>query len=421
MTAPTNRWTGVTALAFAGLAVGAVTGSPAALLVAAVGVGYGAFARATSVPAIELAVERELDPEDPGPGDEVHVELTISNAGGATLPDLRLVDGVPNALDVVEGDTRVATALRPGDEETLEYVVTARRGRHEFGPLSVVGRDAAGSNEDTTTVETPGALTCVPLLPSEVSLPLRAQTTQQVGSVTTDAAGSGVEFHTVREYQAGDPLTRVDWKRRARTGELTTIDFRQERAATVVFILDTRAEAYVRSGDGQSAVDHSVEAVGALARSLLGEGHPVGVGSFAARWTWLPPGVGRDHVARLRDRLALGDAFSPTPEDEEFLWGLSLRRVVKHLPDNAQVVFCSPLVDDEAVAAARQIEAYGHAVTVISPDVTTGTEGVGGTVARLERDDRMRSLRRHGIRVVDWDVDRSFAVAAAEAARRWRQ
>lgn len=419
MTTKTNRWTGVTALAFAGIALGALTNSPAPLLVSAVGVGYGAFAVATSIDEIELATERTLNPEQPAPGDEVLVELTVTNVGDTTLPDLRLIDGDPNALDVVDGDTRIGTALRPGDEATIEYVVEARRGHHEFGPLSVVARDASGSNEHTTTVRAPGELTCVPKLPAEVALPLRGQTTQQVGTVTTDAAGSGVEFHTVREYQAGDPLTRVDWKRRARTGELTTIDFRQERAATVVFVVDTRKEAYVRSGAGMSAVDYSVDAVGAMARALVGDGHPVGVGSFAARWTWLPPGVGRDHIARLRDRLALGEAFSPDPEDEEFLFGLSLRRVVKHLPDNAQVVFCSPLDDDEAVAAARQIEAYGHAVTVVSPDVATGTEGVGGTVARLEREDRMRSLRRHGIRVVDWDVARSYAVAAAEARRRW--
>lgn len=419
MTTRTNRWTGITALAFAGIAVGALTNSPAPLLVAAIGVGYGAFAMGTGLGDVELATERDLDPADPEPGEEVRVELTVTNAGGSTLSDLRLVDGVPNALDVVDGTTRVATALRPGEDETIEYVVRVRRGTHEFGPLAVVARDASGATEHASTVTAPGEISCVPKLPAAVRVPLRGQTTQQVGTVTTDAAGSGVEFHTVREYQPGDPLTRVDWKRRARTGELTTIDFRQERAATVVFVVDARREAYVRAGEGQSAVDYSVDAVGAMARALVEDGHPTGVASFAARWTWLQPGVGRDHVARLRDRLALGDAFSPAPEDEEFLFGLSLRRVVKHLPGNAQVVFCSPLVDDEAVAVARQLEAFGHAVTVVSPDVTTSTAGVGGTVARLEREVRIRGLRRHGIRVVDWDVDRSFAVAAAEARRRW--
>lgn len=418
---PTNRWTGITALTFAGIALGALLGSPAPLLVSAVGIGYAGVSIASTAPTVDLAADRELDADQPDPGQSVTVELTITNVGDETLPDLRVLDGVPNALDVTDGETRAATALRPGEETTLEYTVEARRGTHTFGPLVVVARDASGTTEVSTTIEAPGAFTCVPALPREVALPLRGQTTQQVGTVTTDAAGSGVEFHTVREYQAGDPLTRVDWKRRARTGELATIDFRQERAATVVFVVDTRNEAYVRSGAGKSAVDDSVHAVGAMARALVGDGHPVGVASFAARWTWLPPSVGRDHIARLRDRLALGEAFSPEPEAEEFLFGLSLRRVVKHLPGHAQVVFCSPLVDDEAVAVARQLEAYGHAVTVVSPDVTTGTGGVGGTVTRLERRDRMRSLRRHGIRVVDWDVDQSFAVAAAEARRRWRR
>ena len=54
---------------------------------------------------------------------------------------------------------------------------------------------------------------------------------------------------------------------------------------------------------------------------------------------------------RLRDRLALGEGFSPTPDRSEFVLGLSLRRIQKHVPENAQIVFCSPVIDD--VAADR--------------------------------------------------------------------
>lgn len=414
----TDRWFGITALAFAAAAVGMITRSPAALLVVALGVGYAAYARAAQPPNVDLAVERTVSETAPDPGETVAVELTVENVGDRTLPDVRLADGVPDALDVVDGTPRHATALRPGETATVEYEVEAGRGGHDFTPVVVVARDWLGVHEREHRVAAETRIECVPRLPEPVSLPLRSQTGQQVGTVTTDTAGSGVEFHTVREYRSGDPLTRVDWRRQARTGELATVEFREERAATVVFIVDTRAEAYITDRNGVSAVDHAVRAVGALARDLMSDGNQVGVASYGPQWSWLAPGLGRDHAVRLRNQLALGDGFSPTPDETEFLFGLTLRRVEKHLPANAQVVFCSPVADEVAVTAARRLEAYGHAVTLLSPDVIDGAEA-GAQVARLEREERLRAIRRTHGRVIDWDVHDPLAVAVADARRRW--
>jgi uncharacterized protein (DUF58 family) len=59
-------------------------------------------------------------------------------------------------------------------------------------------------------------------------------------------------------------------------------------------------------------------------------------------------------------------------------------------------------------------------VTVVTPDVT-GDDTPGGQLAGLERDVRIRTLRRAGVRVLDWDTDRPLPVAVADAARGWQQ
>jgi uncharacterized repeat protein (TIGR01451 family) len=416
----TYRWLGITALAFAGLTVGVWTSSPGALLVVAVGMSYAAVARSDSAPAVSLDLNYELSDATPSPGEDVEVELTVTNDGRNTIPDLRIVDGVPDALSVVEGTPRQATALRPGETTTLEYTVEASRGRHQFDPLVAIGRDWIGAHEREREVATDLTIDCVAPLAEPTAIPLRNQTAQQVGTVTTNTGGSGVEFHTVREYRPGDPLKRIDWRRRARTGELATIEFREERAAIVVFVIDTRVEGYVTDDRGVSAVEYGIQATGAMGRALMDDGNRVGVASFGPSWTYVPPGLGRDHEVRLRDRLSLGEGFSPTPDRSNFVLGLSLRRIQKHAPENAQIVFCSPVVDELAVETVRRLEAHGHAVTVLSPDVV-GRESVGESVEGLERDERIRKIRQSYGRVVDWDVDEPLDVALEGARRRWSQ
>ncbi|MCD2201940.1 hypothetical protein [Halobacterium sp. KA-6] len=75
---------------------------------------------------------------------------------------------------------------------------------------------------------------------------------------------------------------------------------------------------------------------------------------------------------------------------------------------------------DGIAPAFRRLEARGNPVTVVSPDVT-GSDTLGQQVARIERATRIRSLRRAGVRVVDWPTEDSFPVAVATARRGWSQ
>jgi len=413
----THRWRGAVALSLFALAAGATTRRPGVLVLGVFGVAVAGYARLYTAPQPELSVERSLSDDDPERGDRVEVTLTVTNEG-SLLSDLRVVDGVPETLPVVAGSPRLATALRAGKSASVTYTVEAARGDHDFGAVDVVARDVAGSHETRTSVSVDTALACVSDLPRLESFPLREQTVQRVGRVPTSTGGSGVEFHATREYRSGDPLSRVDWKRLARDGDLATIQFREERAATVVVVVDTRAVSHVADDGGTNAVDYGVEAAGGVASALLESGDQVGVAAFGPHWSWLAPGLGREHRARLEERLARDRGFSVAPPERRFLGGLVFRRLRKHLPDDAQVVFCSPLVDDDAAAYVRRLEASGHPVTVVSTDVT-GAETLGQQFSRMERAVRIRSLRTAGVRVIDWRAGDSLALAVADAERGW--
>lgn len=415
----TNRWLGLGGLALVVVGTGVVFRSPGLLVAGAVAAGVLA-ARTTTPPRPSLRVERTVEDATPAPDDEVRIEVTVTNEGG-TLYDLRIIDGVPDGLTVVEGPARHATALRPGDAATFTYTVRASRGDHEWGRTTAIVRDPMGAQELETTVITETTLRCVPDFEGLADLPLRGLTTPYSGRVPTDIGGSGVEFYAVREYRRGDPQARVDWNRAARTGELATLELREERAATVVFVVDTRAPAYAApSPDAEGAVERSIEATAGLAEALLSNGDRVGATAFSPLDSWLAPGSGTAHRAELQRLLATDAAFGPTPPaaDRQFIPRLWRWRFRQRLPADAQLMVVSPCVDDAPVRLAERFDALGHSVTVISPDPTTDGS-LGGEIAGIERDLRLAELRRGGVRALDWAPAEPFAVAADRVARRW--
>ncbi|PCR90704.1 DUF58 domain-containing protein [Natrinema ejinorense] len=433
---PTNRWAGVDAVAWAAAAVGLLAREPGVLLLAAVGVVFAAYARLGTQPEPEIRMTRELDDRTPTPGQHVTVRLTVENRGNRLLPDVRIVDGVPTALDVPEGSPHLGTVLHAGESLTHTYTIRAERGTHEFDPVRVVCRSFNGAYETALREPVETTLTCSPSMDGSSEPPLRRLVSHYGGQIPTDSGGSGTEFYGVRDYRPGDRVNRIDWARRARTGELTTLDFREERMATALLFVDARPPAYVGVRDdatGTHAVEWSVRAAGEIFAGLLDAGNRAGITAVGSEFVWLGPSAGETHRQRARDLLATNPTLSSSPPRERIRThrlstpspevdrqtALQLRRLEVYLPDDAQVLFCSPLADDAAVTIARRLQAAGTAVTVVSPDVTD-RKTLGARVARLYRKERIQTLQRANVRVIDCQMSEPLAVAFERAEEGWQ-
>ncbi|WP_135302519.1 DUF58 domain-containing protein [Haloarcula amylovorans] len=429
-------------------AAGVATGNAAIFVASTVGLVYAAYEAATQDPEPVLTVERSLEPAAPLPGEEVEVTVTVSNDGLDYLPDVRVVDGVPERLRVVSGSPRFGTALDADDSASFGYTVEARRGDHPFGETTVVCRDLTGTGECRERVRVETTVECSADIES---LPLSAQTLPRAGRVRTRAGGEGVSFYAIREYQSADPMARIDWNRFARTNELATVEFQETAAASVVLLVDTRNPVSPRPR-APNAVQFAVYAAELLGGTLLAEDNRVGAATFD-ECAYLRPATDRAQRRRLREFF--GDGNDEGPSDEEadrFLAGVEdgqLFQPVSHLeqyaserhepghegsgtatdgggvvgtldrtlPDGAQVVFCTPLLDDRAADAAKRLAAYGHSVTVLSPDVTTD-ETPGGALAEFDRAERLDGLRA-SVRVVDWTPTEPLAKALLRAESGW--
>lgn len=420
----THHWTGITAFSLAALTVGVLASKPAILLGSVVGIGVAGYAYVMSPPTItDLEVTRTVSDESPEPGDEIDVTLTVENTGDTFMPDLTIVDQVPALMEVVEGSPRIATALRAGSSATMTYTAVAERGEHLW-PVQVVGRDVSGSRERDALVTSDTTVECSPRLRTTAESPVRLQTSVYAGEVETGIGGEGLEFHSVRDYQPGDPKRRIDWKTYARTGEFSTIDFREEHAARIVLLFDARSGSYVSRTPGEKhALNASVDAAFDVFASLYDQGHLIGIAAYNGIPCWLGPNTGQLHVQRVRQLFVDHPAISTLPPEladkDEGRYVDPMTHIRRQLPENTQIFLFSPLTDHYTYEVARRLNGAGHLVTIVSPD-PTADRSIGQRLARLERSVRIKQLRDHGIRVVDWGTDRPLDLELEHASRRWR-
>jgi len=421
-----RRYGGLAAAAVLLVAVGVGTGTPTLLLAGIVPLSFVVHGALSTLEPLDgaVAVEREIRPETPLPGQPVAVTLTVTNVGESTVPDLRVADGVPEELGVRDGDARVGAPLRRGESVTAEYTLTATRGRYAFEAVRLRASSVSGTVVDEASREADGAdgFECR-IDPEDVSL--RRRTSAFSGALATDTGGTGVEFHATRDYRTGDPVARINWRRYAKTGELSTVEYREQRAARVAVLIDGREPNHV-AADAALPTGATLCAYAATLaiRVLRGEGHHVGVGALGIadpltdrRPAWVPPDADgfAAHAAAVCNAAATGRNDGVTTTAVPDGGRDELRRLLGRLPPTAQVIICTPALDDAVPSMVESIRTRGHETTVLSPSVTP--ESVGGRVLGLERGVRLDRMRGFGAAVVDWDREEQVPLALARTLR----
>jgi uncharacterized protein (DUF58 family) len=111
--------------------------------------------------------------------------------------------------------------------------------------------------------------------------------------------GKGLEFAELREYEAGDDIRLIDWNVTARTGRLHVKKFIEERALTVLFLMDVSTSCRfgtVNQQKGQLAA----EICALLSFTALKNNDKVGLILFTDRIEkFIPPQKGSRHALRI--------------------------------------------------------------------------------------------------------------------------
>jgi len=434
------RWRGAVAAAVALAGAGLWQGDGTLLLAATLPLGYLAYgAASTAAVPDSLVVARAIEPSTAPPGRPISVTLTVRNESGRTLSDVRVVEGVPADLAVLDGSPRGGATLAAGETLTLDYAVVARRGEYDFDPPRIRVRGTGGGAVATAARSPGGDERLVCRLDADAP-PLADRGSDRVGQLTTDEPGDGSAFHSTREYRRGDDAGRIDWRGYAKRGTLATVNYERRVSTAVVFVLDARRPSRVAAGPGRpSAVELGAYATTRALASLLRAGHRVGVavvgvdGDGPAGLVWLEPDDGRDHRARALSLLESAVDATESERDEGTEWGgagdaeRQFREVLDLAGPRTQLVAVSPLLDDEPVRAVETWARADRPRTVLSPDVTAANT-VSGQYEQVRRRTRLARCQSGGARAIDWRrgtplaliLDYAFAVEARRPGGRVR-
>ena len=198
-----------------------------------------------------LNVRRIISPSFVSVGEPARVDIQIANLGQRPSPYLQLWEPVGNN----GGAPMQLAKLGPGQAASAAYrVPTSRRGLIRTGPLRALTRDVLGLTERTTTL---AGTDEVLIVPHTVSLPFPSigssgRLGQHLRMKSWGQTGS--EFHSLREYQRGDDIRRINWKASARATSLIVRETALEGIRRCTIVLDTTASEYTVGSFEQAVV-----------------------------------------------------------------------------------------------------------------------------------------------------------------------
>ncbi len=163
---------------------------------------------------------------------------------------------------------------------------------------------------------------------------------QRLGPYASPYLGSGFEYQESRPYQPGDPLRQLNWRYFARSGELFTRLYEQERQARLLLVVDQRQ--VMRFGTRvRLKVQQAVRLALGLVRLAVAEGMAVQLLPLADHGTLSPLLQGRTAWDQAE---ALLNQPCPPGEPTEDEWE-AIYLPVEQLPAGSLIVLIGDLMD----------------------------------------------------------------------------
>jgi uncharacterized protein (DUF58 family) len=188
----------------------------------------------------DLTIVRWVHPAVLTVGDTGRVDLLIENRGSMRSPRVDLSEpvGTSNSAHMT------IAPLRVDDRVTAGYRVPAsRRGVLQVGPALVERRDLLGLASLTHLA---AGSTDVTVAPQTFELPMPSLGHGVLGRhllALSQRVGPG-EFHSLRDYVAGDEPRSIHWKASARSEELKVRQHEAQGVRRCIVVLDRDGDAY---------------------------------------------------------------------------------------------------------------------------------------------------------------------------------
>jgi uncharacterized protein (DUF58 family) len=347
-------------------------------------------------------------------GDDVIVELTISNNSYRRTQQLEVFDNVPHEMKMRQGINQMRMNLGPGQSARIKYRVRCPlRGHYTLGPVSVRYRNVFNLFANESKVQDRTDITVFPQVREIEEALLRSDVPKMyTGATTLKTPGPGMEFYSLREYLPGDAFRSINWKAFARTGELMVNEKTRDAVTDVFIILDTRDVSRIGTVL-KNPLEMGTIAAASISNYFIRRRDSVALVTYGERMDYLPPETGDNQGYKVLSNLAAVRAKGSMP-----LQAVT-NAMSSRMSRGSPVFIISSLEGDgTTLPAIRNLAARGHEVIVLSPSsidlerLISRIPRMSYEVLKLERQNRLTAISGYGAKVIDWmpDVELSQAL-----------
>jgi len=326
----------------------------------------------------KVEYKRTLSAERVFFGEQVTLDISITNSKFLPLPWLHIEEEVPESLTFLKGKT--LSSAKPGrvvlssflsvgwyHRLTRRYPIQCmKRGYFTFGPATINSGDPFGFFRISETLEDQQHLLVYPkIVPlEEIGIPSR----HPFGDlrIRRHLFEDPVLVMTTRDYVPGDPLKRIHWKTSARLQRLQTRVFEHTTTVDIALFLDTRTvtDKYYWGNMVADLLETGVITATAIANYSISQGYKVGF--YANEYYWesdrpmrLPPA---DHPEQLKAILeALAHVKGIPSQTIETL----MNKETRSLSWEATIVLITAAPTEEVVATLKHLKRAGRRVGLV--------------------------------------------------------
>lgn len=355
-------------------------------------------------------------------GERVPIQVVVRNTGSLPVPwvvveDLLTRAAVSQKRLRLRGKRLRIALLRAGSELVLHYKIEPlMRGYYQVGPVLLETGDLFGLHRRFRVEGEPGYLLVYPRVVPLAGYDIASR--RPIGDVrlTSRLHEDPTRIAGVRQYQAGDPLSRVHWGATARTGELHCKQYEPSTLAGATVVLDFHDGGYHARGEPYRS-ELAVTAAASLANAVYLMGQQVGLitngrdavdrirlegadGDYHTRGKARATAVREDASDRLRPQVVetrrgveqlqrIRETLARVELSDGLTFGQLIQETTGRLPRDASVVAVLADVLVETALTLGNLRRQGFALTVVL---------VAFDASRLER--AMGRLLAEGIRDV---------------------
>ena len=362
----------------------------------------------------DIEVVRTLSADNLYKGDDLYVDLEVTNSSWRRTKQLEIYDNIPHEMKLRSGLNYMRVNLGPGETTRIRYVLRCPlRGHYSLGPISIRYRDSFNLFAQEMYVDHRSDLIVFPQVREIEEAMVRSRTPKMyTGATTLRTPGPGTEFFSLREYVPGDPFKIINWKAFARTGTLIVNEKCRDAVTDVFILLDSRDISRIGTVL-KNPLEVGTVAAASLASYFIKRRDSVALAVYDDHLSFLPPDTGDKQYFKILSSLA-----GVAPKGAMPLQAVTNALSSRFSRGSPVFIISAAEGDGTTIPAVRDLAGRGHEVIILSPSsvdferLVSRIPRTSYEVLKLERQNRLTALAGFGARVIDWmpDVELSQAL-----------